>query len=69
VTMLGGLLGIGLGIRSADLVSTYAKWKTIVSVNAVVLSFAVSVAVGLMFGMYPAFKAAQTDPITALRHE
>jgi putative ABC transport system permease protein len=69
VTMMGGLLGIGLGIRSADLVSTYAKWKTIVSLNAVILSFAVSVAVGLLFGMYPAFKAAQTDPITALRHE
>jgi putative ABC transport system permease protein len=58
-----------LGVRSADLVSTYAKWKTIVSINAVMLSFGVSVMVGILFGMFPAFKAAQTDPITALRYE
>jgi len=69
VTMMGGLLGIVLGVRSADLVSTYAKWKTIVSINAVMLSFGVSVMVGILFGMFPAFKAAQTDPITALRYE
>jgi putative ABC transport system permease protein len=69
VTMIGGLLGIALGVQGADLVSTYAKWKTIVSLHAVLLSFGVSVAVGIAFGMYPAFKAAQTDPITALRYE
>jgi putative ABC transport system permease protein len=69
VTMMGGLVGIWLGIQGADLVSTYAKWKTIVSLNAVLLSFGVSVMVGILFGMYPAFKAAQTDPITALRYE
>jgi len=67
--MIGGLLGIALGVQGADLVSTYAKWKTIVSLHAVLLSFGVAVAVGIAFGMYPAFKAAQTDPITALRYE
>jgi putative ABC transport system permease protein len=69
VTMMGGVLGIALGIQGADAVSNYAKWKTIVSVNAVLIAFGVSVIVGLLFGMFPAFKAAQTDPITALRYE
>jgi putative ABC transport system permease protein len=69
VTMIGGLVGIALGIKSADAVSSFANWKTIVSLNAVLLSFGVSVLVGVLFGMYPAIKASQTDPITALRYE
>jgi putative ABC transport system permease protein len=69
VTMLGGLLGVALGVQGADMVSRYAKWKTVVSTNAILLAFAVSVFVGILFGMYPAMKAAKTDPITALRYE
>jgi len=67
--MVGGVLGVALGVQGADMVSRYAKWKTVVSTNAILLSFAVSVFVGILFGMYPAMKAAKTDPITALRYE
>jgi putative ABC transport system permease protein len=69
VTLLGGAIGVGLGVEGANLVAAYAKWKTIVSMNAIILSFAVSAIVGILFGMYPAIKASQTDPITALRYE
>jgi putative ABC transport system permease protein len=69
VTLLGGAIGVAIGVQGAKLVAVYAKWKTIVSLYAIILSFAVSVIVGILFGMYPALKAAQTDPITALRYE
>jgi putative ABC transport system permease protein len=69
VTLLGGALGVAAGIKGADAVSIYAKWKTIVSIQAVELAFVVSVATGILFGLYPALQAARTDPITALRYE
>jgi putative ABC transport system permease protein len=69
VTLIGGALGVGAGIEGAQAVSAYAKWKTIVSVQAVELAFIVSAATGILFGLYPALQAARTDPITALRYE
>jgi putative ABC transport system permease protein len=69
VTLIGGAFGVLLGVQAAELVSSYAKWKTIVSMNAIILSFGVSFIVGVLFGMYPAIQAAKTDPITALRYE
>ncbi|MBI2265279.1 MAG: ABC transporter permease [Armatimonadetes bacterium] len=69
VTVLGGLIGIGLGAWSATLIASYAKWKTVVSANAVILSFLVAVATGVIFGLYPAMKAASVLPIEALRYE
>ncbi len=65
----GGVIGILVGFFGADLVSRMAKWTTIVTPFSVILSFIVSIAIGLFFGIYPARRAARLDPIIALREE
>ena len=65
----GGLVGVAVGIISAHAISRFAQWETIVSAWSVGVSFALSVMVGIFFGMYPALSAARLDPIEALRHE
>lgn len=65
----GGVLGVVLGIVGAYAVTKFADWNTIVSVWSVVVSFGLSVLVGIFFGMYPAMSAARLDPIEALRYE
>jgi putative ABC transport system permease protein len=69
VSILGGLIGIAFGVMESKLVSMLAGWSTVVSIQSVVLSFAVSASVGLFFGIYPARKAARLHPIDALRSE
>lgn len=69
LSFIGGLLGIVVGIVGAHLLSTLAGWETIVNSTAVFAAVAVSVAVGLFFGIYPASKAAAMHPIEALRYE
>jgi ABC-type antimicrobial peptide transport system permease subunit len=69
MTLSGGVTGILLGILVSGGVSSYAGWATQVSAAAVLLGFAVSVAVGVGFGIYPATRAAQLDPIDALHYE
>jgi putative ABC transport system permease protein len=65
----GGLLGMALGAVIPWLVTYFSDVRTILTTEAFVLSFAVSAAIGLIFGLYPARRAAQMDPIEALRHE
>ena len=67
--LLGGCIGIGVGILGAHLVSTFAAWKTEVSLWSVLLAMGVSVFVGVVFGLYPAMKAAWMRPVEALRRE
>jgi putative ABC transport system permease protein len=69
ISMGGGLLGVAFGFFLAWLISYAAEWRTIVSTSSVVIAFAVSVAVGVVFGIYPAMKAARINPIDALRYE
>ena len=68
ITCFGGLIGIALGIGLARAIAVYANWSTIVSAHAVVLSFGMAGMVGVVFGLYPAVRAASLDPIEALRY-
>jgi putative ABC transport system permease protein len=65
----GGLLGVGLGLALSHGVTRVFSTPTILKAWAPLLAFAFSVVVGLIFGMYPARRAARMDPIEALRHE
>jgi ABC-type antimicrobial peptide transport system permease subunit len=65
----GGIAGILLGQGISYLVSALLHWPTELSVGAIMAAFAVSAAVGITFGYYPAWKASRFDPIIALRYE
>jgi putative ABC transport system permease protein len=69
LALCGGVLGVALGFGFAYAVQYFAKMATIVTVWSVALSFGISAAVGLGFGIYPAYRAANLDPIEALRRE
>jgi putative ABC transport system permease protein len=65
----GGSIGILLGIGSSEILKFWARWPTLVSPIIVAIAFLFSGAVGVFFGFYPAQKAANLDPIEALRYE
>jgi putative ABC transport system permease protein len=69
ISIGGGVVGIGFGYFLAWLIAASAGWNTIVTPASIVIAFGVSVAVGLVFGIYPARTAARIDPIEALRYE
>jgi len=69
ISLAGGLLGIFLGIIAAHVVAAKADIPTVVSTWSIVLSFGVAAFVGLVFGIFPARKAAYEDPIKALRSD
>jgi len=69
LSMVGGLLGVIFGILGARATTLVAGWPTIISFDAILVAFLFSVAVGLIFGIYPANKASRLNPIDALRYE
>ena len=69
LSLVGGLTGLVLGLLSSRVVGWSLGWPTSVSIGAIVLSIGIAAAVGLVFGIYPARRAAGLDPIDALRME
>lgn len=69
LTMLGGLVGIGLGWLISWVISSLSSYNTTVSLFSVLLAVGVSTAIGVVFGYYPARRAAKLDPIEALRYQ
>jgi putative ABC transport system permease protein len=69
ISFVGGVTGIFFGIGISRLIAWLAGWSTIVTLTSILLAFLVSAAVGLVFGIYPAMKAARLDPVEALRYE
>jgi len=69
ISAAGGILGILFGLVLSWTIAQAAEWKTIVTTGSILVAFGVSAAVGVLFGIYPAIKAAHIDPIVALRYE
>jgi putative ABC transport system permease protein len=69
LSVLGGALGVALGVASSNLLTARTQWATLISSDSILLAFIFSAAIGIFFGFYPARKAAQLDPIDALRYE
>jgi len=69
MSLIGGVTGIVLGAGISILITYFAGWAVKVSTASVVLATTFSLAVGIVFGLWPAHKASQLDPIEALRYE
>ncbi len=69
ISLVGGAIGIVVGIGASQLIATVAKLKTVVTTGPILLSFGFSMFIGLVFGLYPARKAAKLNPIDALHYE
>ena len=69
LTAAGGILGILLGLGIPSIVEHYGNMPTVVKTSSLALAFGISAAVGIIFGLYPAYRAANMDPIESLRHE
>lgn len=69
ISFVGGSFGIVFGFIMSRVIAWLAGWSTIVTATSILLAFVVSITVGLVFGTYPAIKAARLDPVEAIRYE
>ena len=69
LTLCGGILGMAVGALIPALVTYFGQMRTVITLGSLVMAFGISAAVGIAFGIYPAYRAANMDPIESLRHE
>jgi putative ABC transport system permease protein len=69
LSLVGGLIGIGLGVIGAKAMAYFTEWNVLISYSSLLISFSFAAAVGIFFGFYPARKASRLNPIDALRYE
>ena len=69
ISLVGGAIGIVVGIGASQLIAAVAKLKTVITTGPILMSFGFSMTIGLVFGLYPARKAAKLNPIDALHYE
>ena len=69
LSTIGGLIGLGIGALIPLLITHFSGMATVLTLNGILLPLIISMAIGILFGLYPAMHAARVDPIVALRHE
>jgi putative ABC transport system permease protein len=69
LSLIGGIMGIGIGVVGTLILSRFTQWPTLFSIEAILLAFLFSGSVGVFFGFYPARKASMLNPIEALHYE
>src|SRR4030095_1810499 len=68
LSLIGGAIGVGAGLLGSYAIAYFAEWRTLLQLDAILVAFGFSAAVGIFFGFYPARKAASLNPIDALRY-
>jgi len=69
MSIVGGILGTAIGIAASRIISVFAGWPAIISLESIMIATFFSGLIGIFFGYYPALKASKLDPIEALHHE
>ena len=69
LSTIGGIVGLGLGVIIPLIITFFAGMPTVITPLSILLPLIISVGIGIIFGLYPAARAAEVDPIVALRHE